>query len=56
VIRTETEWVELIAHGSACLSFETGTAMREKFSAALSGEQREFPLLFWRWKSIRVHL
>jgi UDP-GlcNAc3NAcA epimerase len=46
VIRTETEWTELIAHGSARLSFETGAAMREKFSAALSEEQREFPLLF----------
>ncbi len=46
VIRTETEWTELIAHGSAQLSFETGQPMRAAFKAALSKDISEFPPLF----------
>ncbi|MCH2199214.1 MAG: UDP-N-acetylglucosamine 2-epimerase (non-hydrolyzing) [Flavobacteriales bacterium] len=46
VIRTETEWVELIAHGSARLSFETGEAMRQAFRAALETELNDFPPYF----------
>jgi len=46
VIRTETEWTELVAHGSAELSFETGEAMRRVFSTSLNKKFNEFPQVF----------
>lgn len=46
VIRSETEWVELIEHGSARLSFETGEKMREHFDHALSMGFGDFPPIF----------
>lgn len=46
VIRTETEWTELIAHGSAVLSFETGEKMRSIFSASLKKTFDDFPQVF----------
>lgn len=46
VVRTETEWVELVEHGSAILSFETGEAMRDAFKRQLSRGDMEFPPIF----------
>lgn len=41
VIRTETEWVELLENGAARLSFETGSAMRKSFDEALAWTANE---------------
>ena len=46
VIRTETEWTELVEHGSAELSFETGASMRRIFAASLKKTFQEFPQVF----------
>jgi UDP-GlcNAc3NAcA epimerase len=46
VVRTETEWVELVEHGSAVLSFEAGAPMREAFKKQLSLKDMEFPPIF----------
>lgn len=46
VIRTETEWTELLEHGSARLSFVTGKAMRASFDEALSTKITGYPLIF----------
>lgn len=46
VIRTETEWVELVELGAAELSFETGEAMRAAFDRALGKEISEWPSVF----------
>lgn len=46
VVRTETEWVELVEHGSAVLSFETGPKMREAFRRQLQLKDMVFPPIF----------
>lgn len=46
VIRSETEWVEIVEHGSARLAFETGEPMRKAFAAALQTRLGDFPPIF----------
>ncbi|MFM1932209.1 MAG: hypothetical protein RL226_1512 [Bacteroidota bacterium] len=46
VVRTETEWTELIDHGSAILCFETGEAMRSAFLSQLNKQFSDFPPIF----------
>jgi UDP-GlcNAc3NAcA epimerase len=41
VIRTETEWVELLENGAARLCFETGAAMRTAFDEGLAWSATE---------------
>lgn len=46
VIRTETEWVELVELGAAELSFETGNSMRDSFDRALDKKVTDLPPIF----------
>lgn len=46
VVRTETEWVEIIEHGCARLAFETGPAFRAALDGALKAQNADYPPLF----------
>lgn len=46
VVRTETEWVEIVEHGCARLAFETGTEFRSALDAALKAKDAEYPPIF----------
>lgn len=46
VVRSETEWVEIIEHGSARLAFETGEVLQSAIAAALKYKSTDFPPIF----------
>ncbi len=46
VVRTETEWVEIVELGCAILAFETGLPMRRAFDAALKMKRNDYPPIF----------
>ena len=46
VIRTETEWVELVEHGSARLGFQLDSALGEGLEHAYNYKETEFPPIF----------
>lgn len=46
VVRTETEWVEIVENGCARLAFETGATFRNALDEALKAEQADYPPIF----------
>lgn len=46
VVRSETEWVEIVEHGSAHLAFETGTVLQTAIAKALKYKSTDFPPIF----------
>jgi UDP-GlcNAc3NAcA epimerase len=46
VVRSETEWVEIVEHGSARLAFETGDVLQSAIAAALKYKPTDFPPIF----------
>lgn len=46
VVRSETEWVEIVEHGSAHLAFETGEPLQSAIAAALKYKGTDFPPIF----------
>lgn len=46
VVRTETEWVEIIENGCARLAFETGPAFREALEEAIKARKADYPPIF----------
>jgi UDP-GlcNAc3NAcA epimerase len=46
VVRSETEWVEIVEAGCALLAFETGNSMQVTFEKALRLRPKEYPPIF----------
>lgn len=46
VVRTETEWIEIVQAGAARLAFETGDGFRQALQQTLSSHAASYPPLF----------